>query len=525
MDEIRFDAVTARLGAAMDRRAGLKSAFAGIAAALAGVNAAGVADAGKQRKRGRGRDGGAGSGTPALEGPCGKGARKNYCEKDKDCCTGLCNRKNNKCRCLSRGKACTDSKQCCTRGGQSQACLNGVCARYVEPGTIETGQPCQAGQTCKDTQATCTTYTNGAPAGTYCLLRNGAACGTTDGSCASQFCNGGVCEPCTVCSDRNACRYRTIGSAVGDAEAGDVIGIAAGTYDTYMEIATDNLTLRRCGAADAGSVLWAHDDGDGPSIDLEETGISALTLKDIDFTAGYQYEIILAKGESDKRLTLTIDGCTFTGKYDDSTDFNYSCISTDDYTNSTISDTTFTKCHGENDAGAAFSSGGDITAPNIVIMTNVTATNGYSAYQGGAFDFRKTMATLTNCTITGNTANTSGGGINIDGGGTTTLVDCTISGNTTVDTSTDGVGGGVSVRDNGNTGADISRLVIQGTTTITGNTATATNASNGGGVISKDGGIITGGTLTNITGNTPSGENCTTLVTGAYTTVSCATWI
>lgn len=521
MDDRRFDSLAAAFGAVLDRRAGLKAAVAGVAAALAG-GSADAASPGKGKGNGNGKSR---PGRPSAEGPCGSTAKANRCAKDGDCCTGLCNPKNRKCRCVSRGKACTEDRNCCSRGGKSVACVDGVCARGGG-GTIATGDPCQPGDGCQDKKAICTSYTNGGPAGTYCLLQTGGSCGTTDGDCISQFCNGGVCQPCTVCSSPASCRYRTIGAAVLDAAPDTVIGIAAGTYDTYLSIETDNLTLRRCGGDDAGSVLWTQEAGDGPTLDLEETGISAFTVKNIDFMGAYENEVIIATGASDKRLTLTVEGCTFTGKYNISTDFYAPAITTDNYTNTTIIDTTFTGFVCDSYTGAAFSSNGDITDRNIVIMSNVTATDCSAGYQGGAFDLRKVTATLTNCTITGNTAKRAGGGINLDGGGTTTLVNCTISGNSA--TSTDpgeGLGGGVAVRDNGgNIPTDVTKLIIQGTTTITGNTASGGNASNGGGVASLNGGLIEGGSLTNITGNTPSGQNCTLESVGTYSTVSCATW-
>ncbi len=522
MDDRRFDSLAAAFGAVLDRRAGLKAAVAGVAAALAG-GSADAASPGKGNGNGNG-NGKSRPGRPSAEGPCGSTAKANRCAKDGDCCTGLCNPKNRKCRCVSREKACTEDRNCCSRGGKSVACVDGVCARGGG-GTIATGDPCQPGDGCQDKKAICTSYTNGGPAGTYCLLQTGGTCGTTDGDCISQFCNGGVCQPCTVCSSPASCRYRTIGAAVLDAAPDTVIGIAAGTYDTYLSIETDNLTLRRCGGDDAGSVMWTQEAGDGSTLDLEETGISAFTVKNIDFMGAYQYEVIIATGASDKRLTLTIEGCTFTGKYDVSPDYNYSAIATENYTNTTITDTTFTGFHSDNDGGAAFSSDGDLNDRNIVTMTNVTATGCYGTYGGGAFDLRGSTSTLTNCTISNNIARNNGGGINIDGGGTVTLIDCTVTGNATSETDTNaGIGGGVSVRENGNPPADVATLVIQGSTTITGNTATGSNASNGGGVISQDGGVITGGSLTNITNNNPSGQNCTTVTGGSYATVSCATW-
>ncbi|MFM9108491.1 MAG: hypothetical protein ACKOWF_17535 [Chloroflexota bacterium] len=526
MDEIRFDAVAARLGAAIGRREGLKGALAGIAAALAGANAADVAGAGRRRKRGTGHDGGAAAGKPEIEGPCGTGPKRNACQKDKDCCTGFCNRKINKCRCLRAGQACQQDRNCCQGRSQKLSCIDNVCRKSGNAG-IPTGAPCQPGQACKDPAASCTTYTNQLPAGTYCLLPLGStACGETDGHCVSQFCNGGACQPCTVCSSSANCPFTSIGSAVTDASAGTVIGIAAGTYDTYMAIETDNLTLRRCGGSDAGSVVWENTAANDHTLYLEETGISTLTVRGIDFKGANQYTVMYAAGTSSQRLALNVANCTFTGQYSVDTDYNYPAIVALSFVDPTITDTTFTGFHADSYGGGAMSCEGDAAdATNTAIFTNVSVTGCYSGYSGGAFDIRRSIATLTNCTITGNTASNSGGGINMDGAGTVTLVDCTISGNTTEGSGAgEGIGGGIRVRDNNSGDAYASTLVIQGSTTITGNTASGPNASNGGGVISDSGGVITGGSSANISGNIPSGQDCSKQDGGTYSTVNCSTW-
>jgi hypothetical protein len=521
MDDRRFDLVVTAIGGAMTRRAGLRAVIAGSVAAFAGAVAANV-DAGAGAGGKNERDGKSGR-RPRPEGPCGKTPQDNQCKSGKDCCTGVCNRKNNKCRCVKRNKSCTEDRNCCN----SLRCTAGVCSRGGGDAGIATGQPCQAGQSCKDAAASCTTYDNALPAGTYCLLKNGDACGSTDGFCTSQFCNGGSCQKCTVCADTALCPNASIGDAITAATAGDVIGIAAGTYDTYAEITTDNLTLRRCGADDAGSVTWVNDDDDpGPTLGMEETGITAITVKDIDFYGGRSL-IIYGKGTSNTRLTVTAEGCTFTGRYDQNTDFYFGAIAMDSYSDLNLTSCVFDKFVNEDDSGGALQieGAGPGTDRNINTFTDVTITNCSSTnYMAGGADLRSSDSTLTRCTFTGNSG-LSGGGLYLSNGGVTTLIDCTISGNTATSTSAnDGLGGGVVVDNNAQTGANIATLGIQGTTTITGNTASGSNASNGGGVASIGGGIVNGGSTTNISGNSPTGEDCTTENSGTYTTVSCATW-
>ncbi|MDB9412819.1 Calx-beta domain-containing protein, partial [Microcystis aeruginosa CS-567/02] len=129
--------------------------------------------------------------------------------------------------------------------------------------------------------------------------------------------------------------------------------------------------------------------------------------------------------------------------------------------------------------------GGGISNSSFGIITNSTIS-GNTAYQGGGIDNSQFgTLTLTNSTISGNTATGyygSGGGI--DNNGTGTLTNSTISGNTAT-----GSGGGISSWSLGGT------LTLTNST-ITGNTATFL----GGGIENNWGTLI----LTNstITGNT-----------------------
>ncbi len=63
-------------------------------------------------------------------------------------------------------------------------------------------------------------------------------------------------------------------------------------------------------------------------------------------------------------------------------------------------------------------------------LNGLTLTNGATRYGGAAVATRAGSVTLTNCTITGNTAATSGGALRVFYGGTLTLRSSTVSGNT-----------------------------------------------------------------------------------------------
>ncbi len=115
-------------------------------------------------------------------------------------------------------------------------------------------------------------------------------------------------------------------------------------------------------------------------------------------------------------------------------------------------------------------------------LSGLTITDGNSRFGGGVDNLSGT-ATLTDCTLTGNSAGSNGGGV-YNGLGTTTLTDCTISGNSA------GSGGGV---DNS------AGTVMLTDCTISGNSG-------------SDGGVYNGGTATLtgtiVAGNTnPSGAS------------------
>ncbi len=122
--------------------------------------------------------------------------------------------------------------------------------------------------------------------------------------------------------------------------------------------------------------------------------------------------------------------------------------------------------------------GGGIDNSGTLTITNSTIS-GNTAGWGGGIDNSGTL-TITNSTISGNTADWRGGGI--ENGGTLTITNSTISGNTT-----DSYGGGI---------------FSEGTLTVTNSTIS------GNTVDSYGGGIFNSGTLT-LTNSTISGNTAT----------------
>jgi DNA-binding beta-propeller fold protein YncE len=167
MDQHQFDAALRALQAGTTRRAGLAGALGVL---LGGAVETGSAAGKRPAERG--------DGPPHGEGPCGDGSpRANRCTKDSQCCTGMCNTKNRRCRCVQRGNACRTSKNCCN----TMTCSKGVC---------KTDRPACTAATCP----------NGCCSGTTCVTATSAsACGTGGAACSA-------CSGATPVCDSGSCR-------------------------------------------------------------------------------------------------------------------------------------------------------------------------------------------------------------------------------------------------------------------------------------------------------------------------------
>ena len=146
--------------------------------------------------------------------------------------------------------------------------------------------------------------------------------------------------------------------------------------------------------------------------------------------------------------------------------------------------------------GGVYIYSGTSTLTNCSITGNTAFSTSSYAYGGGVYIYSGT-STLTNCSITGNTAfSTSsyayGGGV-YTYYGTNTLTNCSITGNTATTSSSDANGGGAYIGGNGTHTLE--------NCSITGNKAESSSSANGGGVYIGRGINTLLGTM-NITGNT-----------------------
>ena len=139
-------------------------------------------------------------------------------------------------------------------------------------------------------------------------------------------------------------------------------------------------------------------------------------------------------------------------------------------------------------------SGGDYRifhTTSVVFISGLTISNGKTADTGGGIFSDEGSLTVTDSTVSGNSAGFIGGGIANNIGGTLTITDSTVSGNSV--TSAGSLGGGVS--------SDHGPLTLTGST-VRGNTAD----DGGGGIFSF---TNLSGQTTTITNSTISGNTTT----------------
>ena len=154
------------------------------------------------------------------------------------------------------------------------------------------------------------------------------------------------------------------------------------------------------------------------------------------------------------------------------------------------------------DFGGGIYNNGTLTLTNVTISGNSATNSGNGGSSIGGGIQNDGTATLTNVTISGNSAtSSSSGGSSIGGGieneGTVTLTNVTISGNSATNTGGgSSIGGGIENEDT----ATLENV------TISGNSATNTGggSSIGGGIENED----TISLINTIVANSPSGGNC-----------------
>ena len=216
VDIDRLDRIARWIGAS-NRRQVLGGALAGVTAVLSG---AAVSDTvAKKREVG-------------AEGPCGNGSVKaNRCRRNRQCCTGLCDKKKGKkpygrCRCRKLNQTCKEDRNCCATAGQPMSCVAGTCQAattcVVEGGDCSQGGSCCDGLTCLD--GTCTLPVLCVPLGRACST-DGLACCTNvgaDATCAEDFCNDQ--EYCATTLETAGCEF-TDGPDVWNCGSVDLSGL------------------------------------------------------------------------------------------------------------------------------------------------------------------------------------------------------------------------------------------------------------------------------------------------------------
>ena len=128
-------------------------------------------------------------------------------------------------------------------------------------------------------------------------------------------------------------------------------------------------------------------------------------------------------------------------------------------------------------------------------LTNCTISRNTASFGGGVQNTGK--ATITNCTISGNSAFNGGGGVNNGGTGTATLTNCTVSGNTA------DFGGGVNI------GANATATLIN--CTVSGN-----SAQTGGGMENFGKATLTDTIVAGNTGPSSAASDIAGTVTGSH---------
>ncbi|MEZ4709298.1 MAG: tandem-95 repeat protein [Caldilineaceae bacterium] len=165
----------------------------------------------------------------------------------------------------------------------------------------------------------------------------------------------------------------------------------------------------------------------------------------------------------------------------------------------TVTDSTISGNTATHDGGGIYINSGTVTVTDSTISGN-TAVSG-----GGIYNTNSGTVTVTNSTISGNTASDFGGGIYNNNSGTVTVTNSTFSGNSAIN------GGGIYNRGmvtvtnstiSGNTATNSGGgiYINTGTVTVTNSTISDNSATFGGGIFKNDGTLTV--TTSTISGNT-----------------------
>ncbi len=303
-------------------------------------------------------------------------------------------------------------------------------------------------------------------------------------------CAGWVAAPASAATLNVPSQYATIQAAVNAAANGDTVLIADGTYsgdgNRDIDFGGKNLTVTSVSGAastiiDCGGSATADHSGNHRGFYLH-SGETSAVISGLTIENGYEDGYTAGEdggGIDTVRAGVTIQNCTLEGNTVSSgSGGGISLKNEADGEVDTVSNCTITH-------NSAYYFGGGV----------------YSYNEGGGNTIPNVTTLVTGCTITGNTADGGGGIYNYSkyAGGSITVTGCTITGNMGSDGNGNGTGGGVENDNEADTGT-----ITVTNCTITNNTA----GYQGSGVYNEN---ISGSsiTLTNcaITGNTATNGN------------------
>ena len=305
------------------------------------------------------------------------------------------------------------------------------------------------------------------------------------------------------CSDDGTTIIVAVGQPVSDAiEAannGDVIEIAAGTYNEHSLNPGGKVITIQGTRNEDGTLATTIDAQQGGSVFMINSGEEADThLTDLIITGGMGYlevdPFTYGGGIYCKNSSPTITGCTISDNNASQGGGIY-CVNESNGDGPTISNCRLVNNNANVAGGGISSISSNPTIAGCTILNNSADSNGGGIQFGGGYP------TITDCTIKGNSVSvsgTQGGGIYCDINSSPTITNCSITDNTAPS------GGGVA--------AVICDLIVSNCT-ISGNTATYS----GGGIFS----VVSNSTLTDadVCGNIPdqidgdwidNGGNCIT---------------
>ena len=163
--------------------------------------------------------------------------------------------------------------------------------------------------------------------------------------------------------------------------------------------------------------------------------------------------------------------------------------------------------------GAIYVGSGTLTITNSSVSNNTAVTYGGSGSNGGGFYIAGGTTTVVGCTINGNSATASGAGIYQVGGTLIVQPNSTGTATTINGNIASGNGGGI--------------YLGAGSMTLAGDTMSGNSASNGGGIYQAGGTLIVqsgpSGTATTISSNTTSGTGAGIDIAGGSATITRST--